>query len=217
MNNKRVTIIDLGIGNLFSIKSALEHCGSQVTVTSDPKIIEDSSSLILPGDGAFNYVMTQVKQRDLLKILKNIDYSKKKLLGICIGMQILFDYGLEFEKTAGLGLISGSVVPIPSHSTDGTKLSIPHIGWNQLLLSNYSNSLKGTLLDNNNILDEVYFIHSFMAVPSNDNNRLADYVYGDHRIAAVVTNKNIIGCQFHPEKSGTIGLRMLNKFLNSDN
>ena len=119
MNNKQVTVIDLGIGNLFSIVSALKYCGSEVTVTSESKIIENSSLIILPGDGAFNYAMMQVKERGLLKTLKNIKNTNKKLLGICIGMQILFDYSLEFGKNDGLGLISGNVVPIPSYSAGG--------------------------------------------------------------------------------------------------
>ena len=216
MTNNSVTVIDLGIGNLFSIKSALEYCGSQVKVTSDIKIIEDSSLLVLPGDGAFNYAMSQVKKKKLSEIIKNINHSKKKLLGICVGMQILFDYGLEFEKTEGLGLIPGNVVPFPSYSTDGKKLTIPRIGWNPLLFSSHSNSWRGTILENNNQLDEVYFIHSFMVNPLNDHNRLADYMYGDHRIAAVVEKKGITGCQFHPEKSGKIGLKVLKKFLNMD-
>ena len=216
MTNKSVTVIDLGIGNLFSIKSALEYCDFQVTVTFDQKIIEDSSLLVLPGDGAFNYAMSQVKKRGLFEVLKNINHSKKKLLGICVGMQILFDYGLEFEKTEGLGLIPGNVIPLPSSSVSGKKLTIPRIGWNPLLFSSYSNSWQGTLLENNSQLDEVYFIHSFMANPLNNYNRLADYIYGNHRITAVVEKKGITGCQFHPEKSGKIGLKMLKKFLNMD-
>jgi|TARA_Y100000031_G_C8211713_1_gene381322 glutamine amidotransferase len=216
MTSKSVTVIDLGIGNLFSIKSALEYCGFQANVTFDLKMIEDSSLLVLPGDGAFNYAMSQVKKRGLFEVLKNINYSKKKLLGICVGMQILFDYGLEFEKTEGLGLIPGNVVPLPSSSIDGTKLTIPRIGWNPLVFSSHSSSWKGTLLENNNQLDEVYFIHSFMANPLNNSNRLADYIYGKYRISAVVKKQGIMGCQFHPEKSGKIGLKMLKKFLNMD-
>ena len=213
MSNKKVTVIDLGIGNIFSIVSALKYCGSEVVVTSNSKIVENSSLIIMPGDGAFKYAMTEVKKRGLLEVLKNINKTKKKLLGICIGMQILFDYGLEHGKSDGLGLISGSVVPIPNRSTKGSKVVIPHIGWNSLVLSNYSNSWEGTLLKNNNPSDEVYFIHSFMATPSNNNNRIADCIYGGHRIAAVVKNGNIVGCQFHPEKSGKLGLKILKEFI----
>ena len=213
MNNKQVTVIDLGIGNLFSIVSALKYCGSEVTVTSESKIIENSSLIILPGDGAFNYAMTQVKERGLLKTLKNIKNTNKKLLGICIGMQILFDYSLEFGKNDGLGLISGNVIPIPSYSAEGKKITIPQMGWNSLVLGNYSNGWEDTLLKNNSPLDEVYFIHSFMAVPSNINNRVADCIYEGHKIAAFVKNKNICGCQFHPEKSGKLGLKILKEFI----
>ena len=117
MSEKKVTVIDLGVGNLFSIISALKYCGCQVTVTSESKVIENSSSIILPGDGAFKYTMNQVKKRGLFEILKTIKKTEKKLLGICIGMQILFDNGLEFGKTEGLGLIKGNVIPIPNYST----------------------------------------------------------------------------------------------------
>ena len=213
MSEKKVTVIDLGVGNLFSIISALKYCGCQVTVTSESKVIENSSSIILPGDGAFNYTMNQIKKRGLFEILKTIKLTEKKLLGICIGMQVLFDYGLEFGKTEGLGLIKGNVIPIPDYSTENKKLVIPHMGWNSLIFSNHLNTWEGTLLKNNKPSDEVYFIHSFMANPSEKKSKVADCIYGGHRISAVVGEENIFGCQFHPEKSGELGLKILREFI----
>ena len=213
MKNVNTTVVDLGIGNLMSIIRGLEYYGAEVTVTSDPNIINNSSHIVLPGDGAFKYAMEQIIKKGLLSTLKNLKNSKTVLLGICIGMQILFDESCEFEETKGLGLISGKVVPIPKKSIDGEKISIPHMGWNNLLTTEYFKNWNNTFLEDNKINDEVYFIHSYMAVPSDDSNRVADCIYGGHKIAAVVTKDNITGCQFHPEKSGKLGLKILKKFL----
>lgn len=213
MKSVNTTVIDLGMGNLMSIIRGLEYFGAKVTVTSDSNIIENSSHVVLPGDGAFKYVMEQVIKKRLLDTLTNFNKSKSNLLGICIGMQILFDESCEFEKTKGLGLISGKIIPIPNKSINGKKITIPHMGWNNLLTTEHFKNWNKTFLENNRVNDEVYFIHSYMAVPSDDSNRVADCVYGGHRIAAVVTKDNITGCQFHPEKSGKIGLKILKKFL----
>tara|TARA_B100000315_G_scaffold256570_1_gene302791 strand:- start:1206 stop:1847 length:642 start_codon:yes stop_codon:yes gene_type:complete len=208
-----VTVIDLGIGNLMSIIRGLEYCGAKVIVTSDSEAILNSTHVVLPGDGAFKFAMEQIVRKGLLKILKNFNKSKSNLLGICIGMQILFDESSEFERTEGLRLISGKVVPILNKGTDGKKLTLPHIGWNSLRKSDNFKNWDKTLLEDNKIKDEVYFIHSFMAVPSNESYRVADCVYGGHKIAAVVMKDNITGCQFHPEKSGEVGLKIIKKFI----
>ena len=208
-----VVVIDLGIGNLMSIIRALEYFGAKVVVTSDSQTILNSSHVVLPGDGAFNFAMEQIKKRNLLKTLKNFSDSKSNLLGICIGMQILFDKSSEFKNTDGLGLISGKVVPIPSKSKEGSKLTIPHMGWNNLHKAEHLKNWSNTLLEDNKVMDEMYFIHSYMAVPSNLSNRIADCIYGGYKLAAVVMKNNIVGCQFHPEKSGKLGLKILKKFI----
>ena len=174
MKNVNTTVIDLGIGNLMSIIRGLEYYDAKVTVTSDPNIINNSSHVVLPGDGAFKYAMEQIMKKGLLSTLKNLKKSKTVLLGICIGMQILFDESCEFEETKGLGLISGKVVPIPNKSIDGKKITIPHMGWNNLLTTEYFKNWNNTFLEDNKINDEVYFIHSYMAVPSDDSNRVAE-------------------------------------------
>jgi len=208
-----VVVIDLGIGNLMSITRGLEYCGASVKVTSDPEIILNSSHVVLPGDGAFKYAMDQINEKNLLNTLKKFNNSKSYLLGICIGMQILFDESSEFEKAEGLGLISGKVIPIPNRNANGKRLTLPHMGWNNLHQTDHYKNWNKTLLENNKTMDEVYFIHSYMAVPSDASYRVADCIYGGHKISAVVMKNNITGCQFHPEKSGKIGLKILKKFV----
>ena len=208
-----VVVIDLEIGNLMSLVRGLKHCGAKVKVTSNPEIILNSSHVVLPGDGAFKFAMQQIIAKDLLKVLTNFNKLKSNLLGICIGMQILFDESSEFGETKGLGLISGKVLPISNKTIDGKKLISPHMGWNSLYKTDHFKNWNKTLLENNKTMDEVYFIHSYMAVPSDDSHRVADCVYGGHKISAVVMKDNITGCQFHPEKSGEIGLKMIKKFI----
>ena len=208
-----VVVIDLGIGNLMSIIRGLEYCGAKVIVTSNPKIILNSSHVVLPGDGAFKFAMEQVKKRNLLKTLKSFDKSNSNFLGICIGMQMLFDESSEFGSSEGLGLISGKVVAIPNKSMNGKKLTLPHIGWNNLQKSDHLRNWNETLLENNKVKDEMYFIHSYMAVPTNSSCKVAECIYGGHKITAVVMKNKITGCQFHPEKSGKLGLKILKKFI----
>ena len=210
-----VTVIDLGIGNLLSIVRGLEHFGARVTVTNNVHTIAKSSHVVLPGDGAFKFAMQQINKQGIKNAIQNIYNSKTKLLGICIGMQIMFDQGFEFEKTEGLGLISGEVIPIPNRSTNGDKLSLPHMGWNGLVNTESYKNWDGTLLTNNREKDEVYFIHSFMAVPKKKSYQVANCIYGGHRITAVIKKDNITGCQFHPEKSGTAGLKIIKEFIKS--
>ena len=208
-----VVVIDLGIGNLMSIIRGLEYCGAKVIVTSNPEIILNSSHVVLPGDGAFKFAMEQVKKRNLLNTLRNFNKSNSNLLGICIGMQMLFDESSEFESSEGLGLISGKVVAIPNKSMNGKKLTLPHIGWNNLQKSDHLKNWNETLLENNKVKDEMYFIHSYMAIPTNSSCKVAECIYGGHKITAVVMKNKITGCQFHPEKSGNLGLKILKKFI----
>ncbi len=208
-----VVVIDLGIGNLMSIIRGLEYCGAKVIVTSNPEIILNSSHVVLPGDGAFKFAMEQVKKRNLLNTLKSFNKSNSNLLGICIGMQMLFDESSEFESSEGLGLISGKVVAIPNKSMDGKKLTLPHIGWNNLQKSDHLKDWNETLLENNKAKDEMYFIHSYMAIPTNSSCKVADCIYGGYKITAVVMKNKITGCQFHTEKSGNLGLKILKKFI----
>ena len=207
-----VTIVDYGVGNLFSVRKALEKCGANVVLSADPDVLLKSDRLVLPGVGAFGGAISELQRLGLAETIQKFAASGKPLLGICLGMQLLFDESEEFGLHAGLGLIPGRVVPIPSISSNGDKLKIPHIGWISLNPSIPKNSWEGTVLSNVKPDDYVYFVHSFMAEPENLSDQLANCLYGGHSITAVVAHRNIIGCQFHPEKSGKVGLSILQTF-----
>jgi glutamine amidotransferase len=209
----QVVVIDYGAGNLLSIQRGLEQCGAEVILTADPMKILAASKIVLPGVGAFASAMQALSDLGLVDILSEIIKRKTPLLGVCLGMQLLLEESDEFGKTRGLGFIPGRVIALPRQTISGEEQKIPHIGWNALHKSNSILDWKNTLLENNTPGDAAYFIHSFMAVPNNNNHRIADCMYGGHKIAAMIGKDNIIGCQFHPEKSGEVGLKILSKFL----
>lgn len=206
-----VTVIDYGIGNLFSVQRSLEHCGATVTVSADPATILASSRLVLPGVGAFGNAMAALAERNLVAPIREVAASGKPLIGICLGMQLLLSESEEFGRTEGLNLIPGRVVAVPDHDIDGKSLKIPHIGWNALVPC-ASEGWLHPLLKDNRAGDAMYFVHSFMAIPDDPASRLADCHYGGNAISAIIGRNNVFGCQFHPEKSGESGLRLLKKF-----
>jgi glutamine amidotransferase len=208
-----VTIIDYGVGNMLSVSQALEHCGARVTIASDAAFILTSSRVVLPGVGAFSDGMAALQAKGLDAVVRQVATIGTPLLGICLGMQMLFDESEEFGTTSGLGLIPGRVVHIPATSTTGEPHKIPHIGWNELVLPAQRDSWQGGLLADIEPGEAVYFVHSFMAEPASPEFRLADCRYGGIPISAAVTQDNVMGCQFHPEKSGQVGLRILKNFL----
>jgi glutamine amidotransferase len=208
-----VTVIDYGVGNLLSVSRALEHCGAKVTVTADPESILSAVRVVLPGVGAFPDGMAELKAKGLDTIVRRVAIKGTPLLGICLGMQLLFEESEEFGVTAGLGLIPGRVVSIPSTTAMGESQNIPHIGWNELVIPDQNRLLQANLLSDVNPDEAVYFVHSFMAVPASNSHRLADCIYGGIKISAAVQRENVSGCQFHPEKSGEVGLRILRRFI----
>jgi glutamine amidotransferase len=208
-----VTVIDYGLGNLLSVSRALEHCGARVTITSDAAAILTSARVVLPGVGAFADGMAALQAKGLDAVVRQVAATGTPLLGICLGMQMLFDESEEFGTTAGLGLIPGRVVKIPATTTTGEPHKIPHIGWNELVLPAQCDSWRSGLFSNVEPGEAVYFVHSFMAQPTSPMHRLADCSYGGIPISAAVGLNNIFGCQFHPEKSGEVGLRILKNFL----
>jgi imidazole glycerol-phosphate synthase subunit HisH len=214
MSKLSVSIIDYGVGNLLSVARGLERCGAKVTITSNPKKILSSFRVVLPGVGAFSNGMKELKKNNLDEVVREVADKEVPLLGICLGMQMLLDESEEFGKTKGLGLISGKVIPIPTITIDGNRQKIPHIGWNSLKLSKNYQNWKKTPLAKVQEYEEVYFTHSFMANPSSSKYRLADCLYGGLSIAAFIKKNNIFGCQFHPEKSGKVGLKILKSFIN---
>lgn len=210
MQSPKVVIIDYGVGNLLSVQRGLESCGANVVISRDHQTILHASHVVLPGVGAFGNAMQALQELGLPSLINEVMSQATPFLGICLGMQLLLDESEEFGIHKGLGLIPGKVSAIPQKSAVGETLKIPHIGWNQLVTTS---SWEKTWLRNNKPGDAMYFVHSFMANPTNPEHRVADCIYGDHRIAAVIAKDNIMGCQFHPEKSGELGLRILKEFL----
>lgn len=207
-----VTIIDYGIGNLLSVKRACEYCGADVNITDCPDVIEKAERLILPGVGAFADGMEGLKDRGLIESIKKYTNKNKPFMGICLGMQMMLEIGEEFGLYEGLGLIQGKVSIIPNEGVDGSINKIPHIGWN-FLIGNEEVDWEGTILQDVEPFESVYFVHSYSAMPEKSENRLADCNYNGRIISAVIKSGNLYGCQFHPEKSGPVGLKIIKNFL----
>ena len=195
-----IAIIDYGAGNIFSVKNALDHLGIESELTNDKQKLVDADALILPGVGAFPAAMQKLCESGLVDTIKE-QSQKKPFLGICLGMQLLFEESFEFTKQEGLSLIKGYVDKI-----EEPDLVIPHMGWNKLEYNGECKLLEG-LGDN----EYVYFVHSYKAF-CGDKNLFAYCEYG-HKVPAVVGDgKYVYGCQFHPEKSGKTGLKILENF-----
>lgn len=214
MSAMQVTVIDYGIGNLYSVRRALEYCGAEVTLSADPAQIGAAAHLVLPGVGAFGDGMLGLKERGLVEPILSHAKSGRPLLGICLGMQMLSTVSDEFGEHEGLGLIPGRVVALSPVDADGRPHKIPYIGWSALTAP-ASVDWRGTLLEDSPQGTAVYLIHSFHAVPDEASHVLAQCSYGGHSIVAAVRSGNVSGCQFHPEKSGPAGLQMLSAFLRS--
>lgn len=212
MNSTKVTIIDYGVGNLLSVQRGLEKCGASVLISSDPKVILGSERVVFPGVGAFPDGMGALKTLNLISVIKEFAQTERPLLAICLGMELLFDESTEFSLTSGLELISGRVIPVPSSTPKGEKLKIPHIGWAELETTDTHPNWDLTILSEVKPGESAYFVHSFMAVPKYEENLVSTVSYGGNKLAAVVKKNNVTGCQFHPEKSGEVGLRILKRF-----
>ena len=213
MSTPEVTVIDYGVGNVLSVQRGLEHCGSKVILTADPEKILAAKRVVLPGVGAFVNAMQALENLDLVSVIRELDRRKIPLLGICLGMQLLLEESEEFGVTAGLGLIPGRVIPVPDRTLSGATQKIPHIGWSALQPSNGLGGWQHSLQQDNSPGEAVYFVHSFIAVPTDPAHRIADCLYGGHKIPATISRDQITGCQFHPEKSGEVGLKILHRFI----
>lgn len=203
---KRVVVVDFGLGNLHSVVKALRHEGADVTLTEDPDEVRRAERLVLPGVGAFADGMEGLRRRGLVEPLREFIATGRPFLGICVGMQVLLAESEEFGHHAGLGVIPGKVELIPR--APGRK--VPHIGWNRI---HAATSWAGTPLEPLEPGTMVYFVHSYTAVPTHEADRLADADYAGHRISAAVRKDNVVGVQFHPEKSGAAGLVVLARYL----
>ena len=198
-----IAIVDYGVGNLFSLVSSFNKIGADIKVTSAPDVISSSDGIILPGVGAFDDAAQKLRDCGLDKVIVNEAENGKKLMGICLGMQMLFEQSFEYGCHKGLGLLKGNIVPMKNSIPQDLK--IPHIGWNALHITRESELFKYIKPN-----DFVYFVHSFYATDC-DESVIATAEYGKE-LTAAVQKGNIIGCQFHPEKSGEVGLNILRAF-----
>tara|TARA_B110000003_G_scaffold55978_1_gene55990 strand:- start:8982 stop:9623 length:642 start_codon:yes stop_codon:yes gene_type:complete len=207
-----IVVIDYGVGNLLSVKRGLEYCGVKAIITSKPEDIVNATKIILPGVGAFKNAMQSLESLGLVKVIQEVANRKIDLLGICLGMQLLLDESNEFGLTKGLGLIPGRVVAIPLKNNEGIINKIPHIGWSKLINPEENSDWNDGILKTIESGDSFYFIHSYMALTNNNKYTIAHCLYGSEKIPAVIQRNRIIGCQFHPEKSGEVGLKILREF-----
>jgi len=209
---KRIVIVDYGVGNLYSVRRAVEVCGGKDILVSDQaEDVLNADKLILPGVGAFEDGMKGLRERGLIDPIINAARSGTELLGICLGMQLLASHGEEFGIHQGLSLIPGTVKKIPTLGTQGEALKIPFIGWANLKQTNTNTKEHRTP----NILNgkTVYLVHSYHFVPEDQSHITAVYEYTDLQITAAIKSENITGVQFHPEKSGEDGLNIIKAFL----
>lgn len=211
-----VTIIDYALGNMKSVARACEFLGARVQIAHDAESIDSASRLILPGVGSFEAGMLELQNRNLASAIKSYSSQNRPLLGICLGMQMLLDSSEEFGEHAGLGIIPGRVRSIPSSDSEGISHKIPHIGWSELTIPKTSELHRDQLLNNLPAAPSVYFVHSYTAWPEFEIHRAADTFYGGQRISAIIRKGGTVGCQFHPEKSGPLGLQILRNFLDKN-
>jgi glutamine amidotransferase len=205
----RAVVIDYGIGNVFSVCNALRAAGVDAQLTGSHPAIREAERLILPGVGAFARAMDALNKSGLSDTLRRYVDSGRPFLGICIGMQVLMDRSEEFGEHEGLGFVPGNVVRIPDTSADGERLRVPHIGWAPLQGSrDWATTPLATVGS-----DSVYFVHSFHCVPADPTHRIAYADYGGRNITAAIRHENIVGVQFHPERSAAAGQKVLRAFM----
>lgn len=199
-----LAIIDYGVGNLFSLQCSLNKIGVENVVTSDVEVIKNADRIILPGVGAFGDAVKKLHESGMFEVVIDEAKKGKPLMGICLGMQMLFEKSYEYGEYEGLGLVKGEIVPLKGRIPE--ELDIPHMGWNALKLHNGKNELFKYINEG----DCVYFVHSYFGVECEEA-LIASAEYGADVTAAVAKN-NVYGCQFHPEKSGDVGLKILKAF-----
>lgn len=206
-----IAIVDYGIGNIKSLHNALQQFTDDVFMADNVDKLIKADGVVLPGVGAFGHAMSKLKSYRMDRALVDYADTQKPLLGICLGMQLLFSSSHEFGHTNGLNLIAGEVKKLNTHSSE--KVKLPHIAWNELEYddANNHNPLLSGIEGNNSM----YFVHSYHAVPENKGAVSTTTNYADINFCSTVRHNNIYGCQYHPEKSGINGLKIINNFVNS--
>lgn len=202
------------MANLLNVARAFEHCGATVTLAESASEASAASRLVVPGVGAFEHALSEIRARGHDDAIRSFAQSGKPLFGICVGMQMLFDASEEFGAHAGLGVLPGRVLKVPNLTINRESQRVPHIGWNHLVTPSAGLDWSDTLLQSFQGREPAfYFVHSFAAQPKHEQDRLADCLYGGHRICAAVQRDNVVATQFHPERSGETGLELIREFL----
>jgi glutamine amidotransferase len=209
----RVLVIDYEIGNILSVCRALEFCGAEILLSGNPDLVRSADRIVLPGVGAFADCIAALRQRQLDTAIIDFVTLGKPLLGICVGMQMLFEGSEEFGWHDGLGIIPGSVCAIPRHDLAQNPVRVPHIGWSALQKAQETTDWSNSILSAVAPGTSAYFVHSFAGYPTNTENVLATCNYADMKITAAVRKGCVFGTQFHPEKSGPQGLAIMKAFL----
>jgi len=201
----KIGLIDYGMGNIHSVTKSLESLGEEIILIKNFNESKDCKAIILPGVGSFDPAMNNLINTDLINDLKNWINNGKSFLGICLGLQLLFESSDE-GKVQGLGILKGKIKKIPNIVNQ----RIPHMGWCKLLPTK-----PNTLLELQELNNWVYFVHSYHAIPENFNIIAAQVNYGSEKLTAIIENENLLACQFHPEKSGKTGEKLLRRWLSS--
>lgn len=208
----RVVVVDYGRGNLFSVRQAVARVGGQPELSPDPDTVARAERLILPGVGAFGDAMAGLRARGLDEAVKAFAASGRPLLGICLGMQLLLEESTEFGRHAGLGLVPGRVDRLP-RPIEANREKIPNVGWCRLQPAPGGAAWGDSIFERVKPGDFAYFVHSYAVHPAEPRHRLADIAFGGAGVAAAIASGPVSGCQFHPEKSGEVGLAILDAFV----
>lgn len=209
---KKIVITDYSLGNLFSVNQALTNCGANVNISDKPEDLLCADAIVLPGVGAFNEAMNNLRKSKLDKAILDCIKQGKPFLGVCLGMQLLFTNSEEFGSTQGLNVIEGTIKKFKSIS--GEKLLVPQVGWNTISAPKNLN-WNNTILKGINENSYMYFVHSYYALPKNSENILSETSYANINYCSAVIKKNVTATQFHPEKSGIEGLKIYTNWLNT--
>lgn len=212
--SSNVVVVDLGVGNLRSVERALEVVGAAPEVTTSAAAIKNADRLVLPGVGSFPGCAQALRDSGLWEAVGESLETERPVLGICVGMQIMFEHSEEFGRTAGFGALPGAVDRIATRRPDGSDMRTPFIGWSPLTPPS-EKAWEGTIFEGVEPGSSVYFLHSYAATPADEEHRLADSDYGAGSVCAAVQRGSVYGVQFHPEKSGPSGLRILENFVRS--
>jgi len=214
MKTKKAVIVDYGMGNIFSIQMAIKAIGGEAEMSSNPKTIASADRIILPGVGAFQKAMNELQRLNLIETICTFAATGKSIIGICLGMQLLFSESFEFGEHKGLNLVEGKVLRFHKSEADRS-IKIPQIGWNTIKIpyGNTINMWENTILNGVGAESYYYFVHSFYCKPDRNENILAETSYGKDTFCSVVRKNNIWGCQFHPERSAEKGLLIYKNFF----